>query len=200
MLKEPCPPASQVLAIVKEVVPLKEPTFTPEKCALLVLDLQETFTSPSSHAFVPSAPQVVERVNELARVFVKKGLPVLYTLHLEANPAAEKWWRRPIRQDRLDSNLEVLGPVIVKGTYNPFLGTDLNERLKGIEGLIITGVMTHICVLSAAFEAFSRGFGVLVPVDAVASYNPRLHLSALLAMAHACASLSSTEEVVKWLG
>ena len=50
--------------------------------ALLVLDMQDYFLISESHAFVPSAPAIVPNVVRLAKAFKERGLPVIYTQHI----------------------------------------------------------------------------------------------------------------------
>jgi nicotinate phosphoribosyltransferase len=73
------------------------------------------------------------------------------------------------------------GEIIPKKTFSSFLGTSLEEKLKKLkpEKLIVCGVCTHICVLSAVADARVRGYEVEVPVDCVASFDEKGHHFAL---------------------
>jgi nicotinate phosphoribosyltransferase len=73
------------------------------------------------------------------------------------------------------------GEIIPKKTFSSFFGTSLEEKLKKLkpEKLIVCGVCTHICVLSAVSDARVRGYEVEVPVDCVASFDEKGHHFAL---------------------
>jgi len=73
------------------------------------------------------------------------------------------------------------GEIIPKKTFSSFFGTSLEEELKRLkpEKLIVCGVCTHICVLSAVADARVRGYEVEVPVDCVASFDEKAHHFAL---------------------
>ena len=73
------------------------------------------------------------------------------------------------------------GEVIPKKTFSSFFDTQLDEKLKRLkpEKLIVCGVCTHICVLSAVADARIRGYEVEVPVDCVASFDEKGHNFAL---------------------
>lgn len=73
------------------------------------------------------------------------------------------------------------GETIPKGTFSSFYNTPLDRRLNeiGAETIVLCGVTTHICVLQAVIEARNRGYEVEVPVDCVASFDKKTHLSAL---------------------
>jgi nicotinamidase-related amidase len=168
-----------------------------ERTALLVIDMQEYFLDPVRHAFLPSAPAIVRRINALAAAFRARQRPVLFTRH--GNTPADEgqmaaWWHDlPAASDPaadIHSSLELLdSPVIVKTQYDAFHRTDLEARLRraGVDQLVITGVATHLCCESTARSAFVRGFAVFVAVDGTATWNRELHLASLRALAHACA-------------
>ncbi len=64
-----------------------------------------------------------------------------------------------------------------KTSFNAFLGTNLEEHLHdaGIEHVIITGVVTSICIDSTARAAAERGFAVTIVRDASAGRNETEH-------------------------
>ena len=69
--------------------------FSPERSALLVLDMQDYFVAPGSRAMIPSAPDIVQVVSRLAGVFEAAGAPVVFTRHLDVKGEAgmmERWW------------------------------------------------------------------------------------------------------------
>jgi isochorismate hydrolase len=60
----------------------KTPLKLPNNSALLVLDMQDYFLSPSSHAFVPSGPVIIPNIKWLVRSYSQNGKPVIFTRHL----------------------------------------------------------------------------------------------------------------------
>ena len=73
------------------------------------------------------------------------------------------------------------GEIIPKRTFSGFYNTSLDKRLKAIkpETIVVCGVTTHICVLSAVIDARNRDYEVEVPVDCVASLDKKTHAFAL---------------------
>jgi bifunctional isochorismate lyase / aryl carrier protein len=69
-------------------------------------------------------------------------------------------------------------------------------RARGIEQVVISGVLTHMCCETTARSAFCRGFEVYLPVDATASSQEELHFNSLSALADAAAVLTSVDEVL----
>ncbi len=62
-------------------------------------------------------------------------------------------------------------PTVIKRFPNAFVETDLNERLKdlGVDQVVRTGFMTHMCVNSTFRGAFNLGYGATVVADATAT-------------------------------
>lgn len=62
-------------------------------------------------------------------------------------------------------------PVIVKRFPDAFQDTDLDGRLRALDAqrLVITGMMTHMCVDTSVRAAFERGYRVQLIADATAT-------------------------------
>jgi isochorismate hydrolase len=167
------------------------------QAALLVIDMQDYFLSPESHAFLPAAPAIIPNVRALAKSFQEVSRPVYFTRHGNSITDAGQmaaWWRELLTPDHpLGAITAVLRPsedsIIKKTQYDAFFRTDLEERLRrdGIGQLVVTGVATHLCCESTARSAFARGFAPFVVIDGTASFNRELHVASLRSMAHGCA-------------
>lgn len=73
-------------------------------------------------------------------------------------------------------------PVVTKRRYSAFTTTDLDLLLRGLDvkHVYLTGVNTNNCILSHAFEAFNRDYGVTVLADCCASMNGAAYHKAAL--------------------
>ncbi len=176
--------------------------------ALLVLDMQEYFLNPASHAYVPSSPPILQNINNLIHTFRKKNLPVIFTKHINTpdNAGQMKYqWKELIK---LSNPLSCISPkislecsaVIVKSQYDAFYNTNLESILRYADcrTIIICGLMTHLCCESTARSAFVRGFEVIMPIDCTASYNKRFHLSSMYNLAHGFAVITRTKEILDY--
>jgi len=177
----------------------------PERAGLLVLDMQRYFLEKDSHAYVPSAGAILPRVRELAKAFSSQGRPVVFTRHLNTEGDAgqmARWWGELIKRENplseLAPELNIGGIVIEKSQYDAFHGTELEGLLRerGVEQLVICGVMAHLCCETTARSAFVHGFEVFFVVDGTATYNERFHRATLLNLAHGFAHLVLAEEVL----
>ena len=68
-----------------------------------------------------------------------------------------------------------------KRHYSAFSGTDLDIRLRErrVNTVILTGVLTDICVLHTAIDAYNLGYEIEIVKPAVASIWPENHQFAL---------------------
>ncbi len=185
--------------------------FSPQHAGLLVLDMQDYFLTPSSHAFVPSAPAILQNINALVRAFKAMHRPVIYTRHVNTYENAGMmavWWRELITPNHplasLHADLEVdlsTDLVLDKTQYDAFYDTSLDALLKSarVDSLVITGVMTHLCCETTARAAFVRGYTVYFVVDATATYTAELHLSSLRTLSHGLAIPQMSTHLLEWM-
>jgi nicotinamidase-related amidase len=145
-------------------------------------------------------------------------VPVIFTRHINqadgsdmprgeprATDGGPSSYRAGTRQVQI---LERLAPqpeewVLDKSRYSAFHRTDLDSRLKtlGVDTLIISGVLTDVCVLSSVFDAFALGYHIRLVSDACTTTTQSGHHSALLIMANWVYSLEilSTEQCLRAL-
>lgn len=161
----------------------------PENSALLIIDMQKYFLSPSSHAYIPSAEVILPGLKKLISMYKEKKLPVIFTLHSNTIKNAEmmkKWWPKLLSEEShytsLPEELESYAEIrIEKHQYDAFYDTDLEKILhkKNISQLVICGVMTNICCETTARSAFVRGFEVFFAIDGTATYSEEHHLATI---------------------
>lgn len=173
----------------------------PKACALLVIDVQNYFSSMAS----PILPNLLATI----RLCRRSSIPVIFTRHCHKSAADHanmlfEWWDGDLildgtpaaelipQLDRLPSD-----PVIEKSTYSGFRKTGLEERLlgMGVKEVIVTGVMTNLCCETTARDAFVRGFGVFFSTDATATSDKELHEASLKNLAYGFAYLVDCEKL-----
>ena len=169
-------------------------TLQPGSAALLVLDMQEYFLLPDSHAFIPSAPPIIPGLQSLVSIFSSHNRPVIFTRHLNTVEDAGMmsiWWKDLLQADSLGSGIisgldTSHGVILNKNQYDAFHETLLKTLLqkKKIRQVIITGVMTHLCCETTARSAFIQGYVVFFVVDGTATYTESFHRGSLLSLSH----------------
>ncbi len=152
------------------------------KPVLLVIDVLVDFLDPWPGG--DRAP-LIDAIRSLTDVFRDAGHPIM-------------WVRQEFAPDLSDAFLEMRRrkiSITIKGTpgskivpelvphpedghvvkkrYSAFFGTDLDERLRAISAdtLVLAGINTHACVRMTAIDAYQRDLDVIIPREAVGSYD-----------------------------
>jgi biuret amidohydrolase len=88
--------------------------------------------------------------------------------------------------------------VVQKTTSGPLAGTDIAARLTaaGVETVVVTGVVTDVCVTGMARELADSDFEVLVPADAVGAPVRETHEWALRASIPTFATVVTTDHAL----
>lgn len=183
------------------------------KNALLIIDMQQEdgFVLENIDTVVANTAALLDTAR-LAQV------PVIFTRHINQADGSDMPRGEPRATDGGPSSyragtrqvqfLERLAPqpeewVLDKSRYSAFHRTDLDSRLKtlGVDTLIISGVLTDVCVLSSVFDAFALGYHIRLVSDACTTTTQSGHHSALLIMANWVYSLEilSTEQCLRAL-
>ena len=200
----------QAFEIYQQVIKISQSKKIPyrlQKSALLVLDMQEYFLVPASHAYIPSAEAIVEGINRLIEAYFSHKRPIIFTQHLNTLGNAgmmSTWWKDMITAQsafhRIIPEIDVTkGRVILKSQYDAFYQTELQEVLQKaeVEQLVICGVMTHLCCETTARSAFMRGYEVFFPVDGTATYNRDFHRASLINLAHGFAEVLLVKDILE---
>lgn len=169
-------------------------TLDPATTALLVIDMQNDFCHPDGYynrngresGPIAAAVEPIAAVLPVARTVGVKPVftRIVYStqadladLH-EVRPVA--WSGSGVRLQPGTWGVEIVDElrpepgeaVFDKPTYSAFHETDLEKWLRagGIKTVVISGTVAYACVLHTAFDAFVRGFDVVLLADAVSSW------------------------------
>ncbi len=158
--------------------------------ALLVVDMSFGFVD-SSHPLghSPTGWPTVKAIAEVLGVARAKGLPVFFTTGRWSPNQVERglWKRTPavleaLRDPRTYEIVAELGPrpdepVVVKAMPSAFFGTTLASMLtmRGVDTIILTGMVTSGCIWATALDAFSHGYRVVIPEECVADRSQLVH-------------------------
>lgn len=191
--------------------PQREFPFRIESSALLVVDMQDFFLSRESPAYMPQARAVLGGVRRLVDAYRRAGRPVLFTVHAHEDPLRDgglmtRWWRKVCLASgpwaRVASVLEASeGEIFRKCRYSALTnpGVEAALRRRGVDSLVVAGVLTNLCVESTVRAAFDLGIPCVVAADATAAHTEELHLASLRSMAHGFARVRMAAELLKEL-
>jgi nicotinamidase-related amidase len=179
----------------------------PRRCALLVIDAQHYFCSPEGRAYLQASDAALASIARLAELFRARGGMVIFTRHGHSGPEdvgmLGKFWSDFISESEPQAEISPAtgflkdDTVIRKNTYDAFHGTELENVLRtaNVDQVMLTGVMTNLCVETTARTAFCRGFEVFIVADATATTSPELHYNSLLALATGFANIYTRSEL-----
>ena len=186
--------------------------FIPARSALMLVDLQRYFLDPEAGAYVPASAAILPNLLDLARLYAGKGWPIVITRHIDdaaAHPMMAKWWKSTMKESDPETKLiPDLDPyisssiLVIKKFYDPFFKTGLAQILKGrgVEQVVIGGVMTHLCCETAARAAFAHDFTVFFLLDGTATDSAEQHDGTLRNLGHGFAVLPGCAEIREAIG
>jgi len=135
------------------------------------------------------AERIIPNIKKIVQNARQKGIPVIYAndTHLHGiDKEFQVWKPHAVAGTKGAQVIDELKPcetdyVIHKRRYSAFFATDLDVLLRelGIDTLVLTGLVTNVCIQHTAADAFFRGYKVLVPEDCVEATDEEIHRNAL---------------------
>jgi len=141
------------------------------KTALLLIDIQKDYF-PGGKMELGKPLEAAQKANMLLQCFRDHKQKTVHIQHVSLKPDATFFISGDSGTDIHDAVPHFEGePLVVKHHPNSFRETNLLDLLKSwnIERVIITGMMTHMCVDATARAAADFGFQVIVAEDACAT-------------------------------
>ena len=141
------------------------------KTALLLIDIQNDYFRGGKMELVNPA-EAARNARELLQCFREHGQYHVHIQHVSTREGATFLLPSDRGTDIHDSVAHFEGePLVVKHYPNAFRETLLLDLLRqqAIERVVVTGMMTHMCVDATARAAADLGFQVIVVEDACAT-------------------------------
>jgi ureidoacrylate peracid hydrolase len=160
----------------------------PKRTAVIVVDMVNEFFEPGGKMVLEGGTALYAPVNALLDAAHQANRPVFYTnqwLHPD-----DALFKKRIPHCLIDTwGVQLVDAlhrspadiVVPKRRYSAFFGTDLDLHLRErhIATVLVTGVVTNICVRSTVHDAFFLGYEVVVPVECVAATTPQAQETSL---------------------
>jgi nicotinamidase-related amidase len=163
---------------------------TPEKTALLVIDVINSYDFEDGDRLARSAREAVPSIAQLVGRARESGGPVIYVNDNYGawNASFDALVEEVLNGEYADL-LEPLVPPdtdarVLKGRHSIFYQTPLEHLLRqaGITRIVLSGQVTEQCILYSALDAYIRQIEVAVATDAVAHIDEQLAEAALKMM------------------
>lgn len=142
--------------------------------ALLVIDMINDFVTGEFEN--ERAKDIVPNIKELLAAARSSGKLVIYVsdTHPEGDSEFSIWGEHAVAGTEGSEVIPELEPkdddyTLEKREYSAFYETGLDSLLEelDVDDLVLTGVLTHICIQHTAADAFFRDYGVIVPKGCV---------------------------------
>ena len=193
----------------------------PDRCALLVIDMQNDLCHPEGvyrriGFDITACQAVIPRIKGLLDAARVRRIPVFYSVsfvredlvgggvHVEARPFLKKqglregtWGAQIV--DELKPQAEDL--VIHKNRSTCFYGTNLEIFLKslGRDTLLVTGVATNVCVEHTIRDAAVRDYRVVLVEDCCAARDEEMHRASVRTIRYAYGMVVGHEDLISSL-
>lgn len=141
------------------------------KKALIVIDIQNDYFENGAIELV-NPVEASLKAQKIIDFFRKQNLPIAHIQHLSADPSMPIFVPGTFGSEIHENVKPLEGEKVIQKYYpNSFKETDLLDFLKSNEvtDVVITGMMTHMCVDSTTRAAKDLGFECTVIADACAS-------------------------------
>ncbi|GAB4419335.1 MAG: cysteine hydrolase family protein [Anaerolineales bacterium] len=141
------------------------------RTALLLIDIQNDYF-PGGKMELEGPVEAAQKAAELLQCFRDHAMPTVHIQHVSLSPDATFFISGDRGTDIHEITVHYEGEPLVQKHYpNAFRETNLQEMLREweIERVIVTGMMTHMCVDATARAAADYGFQIIVVEDACAT-------------------------------
>lgn len=143
--------------------------------ALILVDFENEWRDKSSDYFVGDISYLIKKVNKLIDYCREKSYKIIFITHIEKDSDSafapdSKNVDIITELDRQNSDI-----LIKKNKISPFYKTNLDKELKGINELVICGILTNLCVRSLAQDAYDRDFQITIIKDCCTAFDKRTH-------------------------
>ena len=141
------------------------------KTALLLIDIQNDYF-PGGRMELEGSLAAATQAGRLLDFFRRQAWPTIHIQHISTRPDATFFLPGTDGLDFHPAIRPLPGePVMVKHFPNAFRQTGLLEHLQelNLDGLVICGMMTHICVDATTRAAADLGYPIRLAADACAT-------------------------------
>ena len=184
---------------------MKHPNWQLENQALAIIDMQNAFCDERGSFFkrghhIANIPTIKSSILDLVRLFKSRNLPIVCTkmefsadyreaglLVTEKYPVIRE--TQAYLQGSWDSELVdelklALGSnalIFSKTRYDPFVMPAFEQAMRSlsVQGFILAGVLTNVCVEAFARSAFDRDFQITLVPEATGTYCQELYKSSV---------------------
>jgi nicotinamidase-related amidase/RimJ/RimL family protein N-acetyltransferase len=191
----------------------RDPKYEGDKmnAALMLVDMQQDYF-PQGRMELVGSIEASLGAERLLSYFRKENLPIIHIQHVSIRKDATFFLPDTEGINFHENVRPVIAETIVKKHFpNSFRDTNLNESLtsKGVDELVICGMMSHMCIDATVRSAFDKGYSCFVAHNACATKDlvfdgvdipaKYVHGAYMAALAGVYAKVLSAEEIIEMI-
>ncbi len=156
------------------------------KPSLIIVDmLKDTFENHPDSYIVKKCQQFIPKLNKFIDFFHDRKLPVIFACdsflqkdfifsgRMKPHSIRNTRGAEPIDElKRADEDI-----LLPKRRFSAFYKTDLDQTLRtlDVDTVFISGIATHVCVLTTALDAISYDFRAIIMQQCCAAHSENIH-------------------------
>ena len=179
------------------------------KTALVIIDIQNDYFPDGKNELVNSVEASL-KAKDLLEHFRQRNLPVVHIRHLSVRPGST-YFIPGTKGAEIHANVQPLQneKIIIKNYPNSFRETGLHDYLQEqqIEHLVISGMMSHMCVDSTARAGKDLGYRITIAEDACATKDlilqeqkipgPEIHRAFMAGLSYYYAEIKTSSQLIE---
>jgi nicotinamidase-related amidase len=139
---------------------------------LLVIDVQNEYFAPYGQWVLPEGERVLVRIQALLAAARDGGACVIHITHERLGATSGVFVPGSVGVQMHEGIAPRPGEAVIHKNFpGAFTQTPLEAHLRhaGVDTVVVTGYMTHLCCDTTARQASERGYSVLFAADATAT-------------------------------
>lgn len=179
------------------------------KTALVIIDVQNDYFPDGKNELVNSLEASL-KAKDLLEHFRRRNLHVVHIRHLSVRPGST-FFIPGTEGAEIHASAQPLQneKIITKNYPNSFRETNLHDYLQEqqIEHLVISGMMTHMCIDSTARAGKDLGYRITIAEDACATKDltfreykipaQEVHRAFMAGLSHSYAEIKTSPELIE---
>ncbi len=143
--------------------------------ALILVDFENEWIATDSPYFLGDLSTLIAKTNQLIDYCRKQKMKIIFIRHVEKE-SKEVFVENSLKTEIITLlHRERNDVVITKYKVSPFYQTSLGQELEGIREIVVSGILTNLCVRSLVQDAYDREFSITIIEDCCIAMEPKTH-------------------------
>lgn len=143
--------------------------------ALVLVDFEKEWTDEKSNYFIGNISKEIKKTKKLIDFCRKNNYKIIFITHIEKDSNTSFAPNSNNIEIIEELNKQKNDILIKKNKISSFFKTNLNKHLKGINEIVIVGILTNLCVRSLAQDAYDRDFNITIIKDCCKAFSKKIH-------------------------